>query len=135
MNHLAVGVKSAMHANSLAFELLHLVLMVDVVRGAAVGILEHILVTRLHDDTREDLDSGLLGLGIGNRVPVVLIGLASVLVAAAVVRILARAAEMDTVVATTAPDAHRAERSRASSQMPAQARQETAKSVSGFFRS
>jgi hypothetical protein len=65
MNHLAVGVEGAMDANFLAFELLHLVLMVDVVCGAAVGILEHILVTRFHDDTGEDLDSGLLGLGLG----------------------------------------------------------------------
>ncbi len=67
MNHLAVGVQSAMYTNFLAFELPYFVLVVDVVSGAAGGILESKLVTRLHDRTGEDLDSVLLRLSLRIR--------------------------------------------------------------------
>jgi hypothetical protein len=45
MDHLAIGIQGAMHANFLAFKLLDLVLVIDIVSGVARGILEHILVT------------------------------------------------------------------------------------------
>src|SRR5580693_6233525 len=60
MDHLAVGVQGAMNANFLALELLYLVLGVEIVGGVAGGILQHILVTRFHDRTGKDLNSGLL---------------------------------------------------------------------------
>ena len=56
-----------MHTNYFAFELLCLVLRVDIVSGVASRILQHILVTRFHDHTREHLDSGLLRLSLGIR--------------------------------------------------------------------
>jgi|HubBroStandDraft_3_1064219.scaffolds.fasta_scaffold72991_2 hypothetical protein len=56
-----------MHANFFSFELLYLVLRVDIVSGVASGILQHILVTRFHDRTRENLDSGLLRLSLRIR--------------------------------------------------------------------
>ena len=67
VNHLAAGIEGPMHANFLAFELLDLLLGVDIVSGAASGILKHVLVARFHDRTGEDLHSGLLRLGLGIR--------------------------------------------------------------------
>ena len=67
MNHLAAGIEGPMHANFLAFELLDLLLGVDIVSGAASGILKHVLVARFHDRTGENLDSGLWRLGLGIR--------------------------------------------------------------------
>jgi GGDEF domain-containing protein len=55
VDHLAARVQSAVHFNLLAFELLHFILVVDVVGVTAGGILKHILVTRLHNRTREGL--------------------------------------------------------------------------------
>jgi hypothetical protein len=45
MDHLAAGIQGAMHANFLAFVLLHFVLVIDIVSRVARGILQHILVT------------------------------------------------------------------------------------------
>ena len=44
MDHLAAGVECAMHFHSLAFILLHFVLVVDIVTLAAGLVLQHILV-------------------------------------------------------------------------------------------
>jgi len=57
MNHFAARIEGAMYANFLAFELLYLVLGVDIISGATSGILKHVLVARFHDRTGEDLDS------------------------------------------------------------------------------
>ena len=58
VNHLAAGIQRAVHANLLAFELLDLVLVVDVVRGSRRRILQHVLVALFHDRTGERLSAG-----------------------------------------------------------------------------
>jgi len=55
VDHLPVRVEDARDADFLAFVLFRQILAVDIVRVAAVGILQHILVTRLHDCARESL--------------------------------------------------------------------------------
>jgi hypothetical protein len=53
--NLAAGVEGAADANFLAFELLHLILVVNIVSCAAVGILKHELVSRFYDGASKDL--------------------------------------------------------------------------------
>ena len=54
VNYLAARIQCSVHANFLAFELLHPILVIDVVRGAVVR-LQHVLITLLHDGPGEDL--------------------------------------------------------------------------------
>ena len=49
MNHLAACVQRPMYCDLLAFELLYLILVVNVIDVIAGGILEHVLVARLYD--------------------------------------------------------------------------------------
>ena len=56
MDHLAACVQSALHLDSLAFELRHLILVINVIGITGVRILKHILVTRFYDRTREALN-------------------------------------------------------------------------------
>jgi len=67
MNHFAAGIEGAVYTNFLAFELLYLILGVDVVSVAASGILKYILIARLRDRAREDLDVRRLRLSLGIR--------------------------------------------------------------------
>ena len=64
MDHLSIRVQSTVHFHFLAFELLHLILMVDVVGVPSSRILEHIFVTRLYDHTHKTLRTGGLILRI-----------------------------------------------------------------------
>jgi hypothetical protein len=45
VDHLAAGVEGTVHANFLAFELLYLGLVINIVRGAASGVLQNVFIT------------------------------------------------------------------------------------------
>src|SRR5580700_9376019 len=61
MDHLAVRIQCAAHLHFLAFELLYLILAVNVVGVAGSFILEHILTIRLYHRTCKALGSRRLG--------------------------------------------------------------------------
>lgn len=62
VDDLAVRIQGTVHANFLSFELLHFVLMVDVIGRAGGGILKHVLVALLYHRAGESL-SALIRLG------------------------------------------------------------------------
>ena len=58
MDHLAACIQCASHSHLLAIELLDLILMVNVIDFVGSILLEYVLVSRLHDRTREVLNVG-----------------------------------------------------------------------------
>src|SRR5260370_42340282 len=60
-------VQGAVHLYLFAFELLHFILMVDVVGRAAGGILQHVFVALFHDRAGETLTAGRIGLSLSAR--------------------------------------------------------------------
>ena len=61
MDHLAAGIQCAVNANLLAFKLLNLVLVINIVGCSRRGILQYVLIALFHDCARECLHAGRIG--------------------------------------------------------------------------
>src|SRR5580704_4901389 len=68
VNRLPGCIEGSMHANSLAFVLLKLLLMVNVVRLSRGLVLQHVLITRLHNGSAEGLRVGGRSRGLPLRI-------------------------------------------------------------------